>query len=82
MIEVGLRGPLNNENFKKLKGFLDKNARKTGEDDEVVIFFGENKKLNIRPDAIRIKKDNQNGRLVFKNGRLGEEDENEKCDES
>jgi predicted adenylyl cyclase CyaB len=75
MIEVEMRGALEDDSFSKLKAFLEKNAKKQGEDNELVMFIGKNDTLNLKGDSLRIKKKGDRAKLVFKGGTIGEEEE-------
>lgn len=65
-LEVEIRGSLSEEEYQMLYNFLEKNAKKVGESDELVIFYNENKTLGLKGDVLRIKKSNAHERLILK----------------
>lgn len=64
--EVELRGPLTTKELNNLLTFLETNGQKIKESDEFVLFFPENSSLNIEKDQLRIKKNDYEEKIVFK----------------
>jgi len=75
MIEVEIRGPLNEEEFTNAINFFETNAKKTKEYEEIALFFNENKLLNLPGDTVRVKVKEKSSKLTFKTGKLGRENE-------
>lgn len=65
-IEVEIRGPLSNKQFKSLSRSLKKDGRFLDRYNQLVIFFQQNIILNIAKDALRIKKDESGEKVCFK----------------
>lgn len=72
--EVELRGPLTTKELSDLLTFLETNGQKIKESDEFVLFFPENPLLNIKKDQLRLKKNDYEEKIVFKD-HLGSETE-------
>jgi len=65
-IEVELRGPLSYKNLKFLSTTLKKEGKFLGRKKQMVIFFQENKILNLPKDSLRIIKDQNSEKVCFK----------------
>ena len=64
--EVELRGPLTTIELSNLLTFLETNGQKIKESEEFVLFFPENSLLNIKKDQLRLKKNDYEEKIIFK----------------